>query len=117
MPGVMTVAHAGGEGGARATVRGATAADVPAITRFLHGFWPQISPATWRSLFEYDWIEDKPDLGFVLTDAKGEIEQWWEERRQEDQQHIEAAVAAARKQGYDEGWAEAEKNVLAEYES
>lgn len=53
----------------------------------------------------------------MLADAKGEIEQWWEERRQEDQQHIEAAVAAARKQGYDEGWAEAEKNVLAEYES
>jgi acetoacetyl-CoA synthetase len=54
-------------------VRGATAADVPAITRFLHGFWPQIPPATWRSLFEYDWINDKPDLGFVLTDSQGEI--------------------------------------------
>jgi len=73
MPGVMTVAHAGEAGGVRASVRGATAADVPAITRFLHGFWPQIPPATWRSLFEYDWIEDKPDLGFVLTDAQGAI--------------------------------------------
>ena len=73
MPGVMTVAHAGEAGGVRASVRGATAADVPAITRFLHGFWPQIPPATWRSLFEYDWIKDKPDLGFVLTDSQGEI--------------------------------------------
>src|SRR5262245_21544712 len=73
MPGVMTVAHAGEAGGVRASVRGATAADVPAITRFLHGFWPQIPPATWRSLFEYDWIADKPDLGFVLTDAHGAI--------------------------------------------
>ncbi|HVJ29593.1 MAG TPA: hypothetical protein VNA66_04725 [Gammaproteobacteria bacterium] len=69
----MTVAHAGGAGGVRASVRGATAADVPAITRFLHGFWPQIPPATWRSLFEYDWVKDKPDLGFVLTDAQGAL--------------------------------------------
>jgi hypothetical protein len=70
---VMTLAHARGAGGVRASVRGATAADIPAITRFLHGFWPQIPPATWRSLFEYDWIKDKPDLGFVLTDAHGAI--------------------------------------------
>ena len=53
MPGGMTVAQAAGAGGVRASVRGATAADVPAITRFLHGFWPQIPPATWRSLFEF----------------------------------------------------------------
>ena len=73
MPEAMRVGRAGGAAGVRASVRGATAADVPAITRFLHGFWPQIPPATWRSLFEYDWINDKPDLGFVLTDSQGEI--------------------------------------------
>jgi acetoacetyl-CoA synthetase len=54
-------------------VRGATLDDIPAITRFLHGFWPQILPAAWRSLFDYDWIADKPDKGFVLTDASGAI--------------------------------------------
>jgi acetoacetyl-CoA synthetase len=67
------VAHASGASEARASVRGATAADIPAITRFLNGFWPRIAPATWLSLFEYDWIADKPDLGFVLTDAQGAI--------------------------------------------
>jgi acetoacetyl-CoA synthetase len=60
-------------GAARASVRGATRADIPAITRFLNRFWPRIPPATWRSLFEYDWVADKPDLGFVLTDARGAI--------------------------------------------
>ena len=73
MSGVLTLAHVRGAGGVHARVRGATAADVPAITRFLHGFWPQIPPATWRSLFEYDWIADKPDLGFVLTDSHDAI--------------------------------------------
>ena len=67
------VARASGASEARASVRGATSADIPAITRFLNGFWPRIAPATWRSLFEYDWIADKPDLGFVLTDAQGAI--------------------------------------------
>ena len=47
------------------------AADVPAVTRFLHGFWPQIPLPTWGSLFEYDWISEKLGLGFVLTDAHG----------------------------------------------
>ncbi|HEX5046493.1 MAG TPA: hypothetical protein VFX89_05175 [Gammaproteobacteria bacterium] len=54
-------------------VRGATVHDIASITRFLHGFWPQIAPAAWRPLFEYDWIPDKPDLGFVLIDGAGEI--------------------------------------------
>jgi len=54
-------------------VRAATVDDIGAITRFLHGFWPLIAPAAWRPLFEYDWIPDKPDLGFVLVDANGEI--------------------------------------------
>lgn len=58
---------------ARPRVRGATAEDIPAITRFLNGFWPKISPAEWRTLFDYDWIADKPDLGFVLTDEAGAI--------------------------------------------
>lgn len=73
MSGVMTLAQSARAGEVRASVRGATAADVPVITRFLNGFWPQIPPATWSSLFEYDWIEDKPDLGFVLTDSQGAI--------------------------------------------
>jgi hypothetical protein len=54
-------------------VRGVTVRDIAAVTRFLHGFWPQIAPAAWRPLFEYDWIADKPDLGFVLVDAAGAI--------------------------------------------
>src|SRR5262245_10731891 len=73
MPGAVMVAHASGASAPRASVRGATSADIPAITRFLNRFWPRIAPATWRSLFEYDWIADKPDLGFVLTDAQGAI--------------------------------------------
>ena len=48
-------------------------ADIPAITRFLRGFWPRISPAEWQRLFDYDWIADKPDIGFVLTDSDGAI--------------------------------------------
>lgn len=59
--------------GARSRVRGATAEDIPAITRFLAGFWPQIPAAAWRRLFDYDWLADKPDLGFVLTDGAGTI--------------------------------------------
>jgi acetoacetyl-CoA synthetase len=54
-------------------VRGATAADIEAVTRFLHGFWPKIPPAAWRALFDHDWVGDKPDLGFVLTDGGGTI--------------------------------------------
>lgn len=60
-------------GTAPARVRGATAADIPSITQFLHGFWPKIAPAAWRALFDYDWVSDKPDLGFVLTDGAGTI--------------------------------------------
>jgi hypothetical protein len=59
--------------GNRLDVHPATPRDVPAITQFLHGFWPQIEPAAWRPLFEYDWIADKPDQGFLLTDAQGAI--------------------------------------------
>ncbi|HEX2135111.1 MAG TPA: hypothetical protein VHG30_04290 [Microvirga sp.] len=38
------------------------------ICRFLHEeFNPQISVAEWRGLFDYRWMEDKPDLGYVLV--------------------------------------------------
>ena len=67
------MAARGAAGAARSRVRGATAEDVPAITRFLNGFWPKIPPVAWRTLFDYDWVADKPDLGFVLLDGTGTI--------------------------------------------
>ncbi len=57
----------------RFQVRAATIDDLTAITHFLHGFWPKVPPSAWRRLFEYDWLRDKPEPGFVLTDAAGAI--------------------------------------------
>ncbi|MDQ2803818.1 MAG: phosphopantetheine-binding protein [Pseudomonadota bacterium] len=58
-------------------VRPAEPADIEPLCRFLHAGFnakgsppsPVPSPAAWRSLFDYHWLDDKPDLGFVLTDG------------------------------------------------
>ena len=51
-----------------------------------------------------------------LAEAESEIERWWEERRREDEQRIETIIAEARERGFEQGRAEAEQFVLAEYE-
>lgn len=51
------------------TVRPATRDDIEPICQLLdEGFDnDQVAPGDWRQLFSYDWIDDKPKLGFVLT--------------------------------------------------
>lgn len=49
------------------TLRPVNRADMDRICDFLHRHWPRIDARTWRNLFDYAWLEDKPNLGFVLT--------------------------------------------------
>ena len=52
-------------------IRPAELADVVSICRFLYeGFKSGPVPAkTWPLIFEYPWLEEKPNLGFVLLDG------------------------------------------------
>ena len=52
-------------------VRAAGSEDVDSICLLLHeGFGTDpVAPEQWRSLFNYKWLEEKPNLGFVLTDG------------------------------------------------
>jgi acetoacetyl-CoA synthetase len=46
-------------------VRPVEEADIPGICAFLHRTWS--SKIDWRALFDYRWLADKPDLGYVLV--------------------------------------------------
>jgi acetoacetyl-CoA synthetase len=50
-------------------IRRAGPADIEPLCRFLHhGFIANPVPsATWRRLFDYKWLDEKPDFGLVLT--------------------------------------------------
>lgn len=48
-------------------IRPANPADIEPLCRFLHQGFPGIVPDAWRRLFDYKWLDDKPDLGLVLT--------------------------------------------------
>ncbi len=49
-------------------VRPARQEDVEPLCRFLHlGFAKRIAVDSWRRLFDYGWLDQKPNLGFVLT--------------------------------------------------
>jgi acetoacetyl-CoA synthetase len=52
-------------------IRPAGPADIETICRFLHeGFMNEaISADAWRPLFDYTWLEEKPNLGFVAVDG------------------------------------------------
>jgi acetoacetyl-CoA synthetase len=48
-------------------IRPARATDIERLCVFLHrGFGKRIA-AAWRPLFEYKWLDEKPNLGFMLT--------------------------------------------------
>jgi acetoacetyl-CoA synthetase len=52
-------------------VRPAARADIPAVCDLLHeaslsGAFGSVGRETWRRLFDYEWLEEKPDLGYVL---------------------------------------------------
>jgi acetoacetyl-CoA synthetase len=49
-------------------VRPARQEDVEPLCTFLHlGFAKRIGVDIWRRLFDYEWLDQKPNLGFVLT--------------------------------------------------
>ena len=49
-------------------IRPASSADVERLCLLLHrGFGGNIAVHDWRQLFEYKWLNAKPNLGFVLT--------------------------------------------------
>ena len=52
-------------------IRAAGPGDIESICRLLdRGFGnPTLRVDTWRRLFDYPWLEDKPNLGFVLVDG------------------------------------------------
>ena len=53
-------------------IRPARAADIERLCVFLHrGFGARI-PVAWRPLFDYRWLDEKPNLGFMLVTG-GEI--------------------------------------------
>ena len=48
-------------------IRPVSATDIEPLCAFLHrGFGARIPAAAWRRLFEYNWLDEKPNLGFVL---------------------------------------------------
>jgi acetoacetyl-CoA synthetase len=52
-------------------VRSAEPADIPAICELLHeashdGAFAPMNRESWRSLFDYAWLREKPNLGYVL---------------------------------------------------
>jgi acetoacetyl-CoA synthetase len=51
-------------------IRPAGSADVESICQFLHAGFEAISAKTWQSLFNYTWLEQKPNFGFVAIDGK-----------------------------------------------
>ena len=52
-------------------IRPAGPSDIESICQLLYeGFGKSISPDTWRRLFDYNWIEEKPTLGFVAVDEQ-----------------------------------------------
>jgi acetoacetyl-CoA synthetase len=54
-------------------IRPVRATDIEPLCAFLHrGFSTRIPVAAWRLLFDYKWLEEKPNLGFLLV-AGGEI--------------------------------------------
>jgi acetoacetyl-CoA synthetase len=66
----------GSERGSRKTdspscpqIRPAAPADIEPLCRLLdHGFIGRgVPPGAWRRLFDYNWLDKKPDLGLVLT--------------------------------------------------
>jgi acetoacetyl-CoA synthetase len=63
---------------AAVAVREVVRRDIPAVCALLQqasdeGTFEPISAAAWRRIFEYPWLEDKPDLGFVLTDGNAVV--------------------------------------------
>src|SRR5215471_8186589 len=41
--------------------------DIEPLCRFLHRGLSRVPPDAWQRLFDYKWLDDKPDLGLVLT--------------------------------------------------
>ncbi len=51
------------------SVRTARADDIPAICALMHEHMNRaIDPTQWMRLFQYSWLEDKPDFGYVVAD-------------------------------------------------
>jgi acetoacetyl-CoA synthetase len=52
-------------------IRPVEVADIDAVCRLLQEDWDNrsIQPGAWRRLFEYAWIDGKPNLGFVVADG------------------------------------------------
>lgn len=48
-------------------VRPVRRSDIDRLCPFLQHRWPKVGADAWRKLFEYAWLDDKPNLGFVLT--------------------------------------------------
>src|SRR5262249_52902878 len=48
-------------------IRPATPADIEPLCRFLHQAFTSVPLPTWRRLFDYPWLDEKPDLGHLLT--------------------------------------------------
>jgi fatty-acyl-CoA synthase len=48
-------------------IRSADRADIEPLCRFLQRGFSRVPPDSWRCLFDYSWLVDKPDLGLVLT--------------------------------------------------
>jgi fatty-acyl-CoA synthase len=48
-------------------IRPATPADIDPLCRFLHQAFTGVPLPAWRRLFDYPWLNDKPDLGHLLT--------------------------------------------------
>src|SRR5437870_841244 len=53
-----------------ATIREAVAADLPAISTYLASrFGGEGGAVRYRRYFEYPWLADKPNLGYVIEDG------------------------------------------------
>jgi len=50
-----------------ARLRPACPSDIGQICRLLNREWPRIGLNDWHRLFDYSWLNEKPNLGFVLT--------------------------------------------------
>ena len=52
-------------------IRPAAPSDIEPVCRLLsEGYGNNVSPDTWRPLFDYNWGEEKPALGFVAADKQ-----------------------------------------------
>jgi acetoacetyl-CoA synthetase len=51
-------------------VRPVSAADVERLCQTLHRQMPRIGVDSWRGMFDYKWLDSKPNLGFVLTSGE-----------------------------------------------